>query len=326
MAAADEVLGVSSGPGGGESAVAGVTVSEALEEYKATPGRLPSDGAEQRHFEEMNGADFVRTVAKAIREGTGRELIRSFAEYRDFGKHRSTDTAHETVKSVKKAIRMKCHSDKFHHAQYPEWTEGEHKELLGMAKEVYDFASTYLDCALEDSIEDDAIKDYGCRVRAAIAVADTATNKNVPTDDDKVPLGTPSLIERARRVERYNYVPRFPLPAVKSITWDPKPKATKGGLAISNEEAADVQGVIQAAAKAEDSRNGPRAFTRKTAEYVAQKFVALEKSQCLVAGTELEDDELEAIRQKVFAQIFQVRLVRPVRISIEDAMQFMADT
>eukprot|EP00969_Alexandrium_andersonii_P166477 7356390-Alexandrium_andersonii.AAC.1 len=77
MAAADEVLGASSWVG--ESVITGVTDSETIEEYKATPGRLPPDGAEQRHYEEMNGADFARTVAKAIREGTGRDLIRSFA-------------------------------------------------------------------------------------------------------------------------------------------------------------------------------------------------------------------------------------------------------
>eukprot|EP00969_Alexandrium_andersonii_P206240 9111850-Alexandrium_andersonii.AAC.1 len=64
-----------------------------------------------------------------------------------------------------------------------------------MAKEVYDFSNTYLDCAYCGSIEDDIIADYGCRVRAAPAVVDTPFKKGLPADDDGVPISNPPEID-----------------------------------------------------------------------------------------------------------------------------------
>eukprot|EP00969_Alexandrium_andersonii_P131335 5807442-Alexandrium_andersonii.AAC.1 len=83
MAAVYEVLG--QGSSSGEPAFAGVADAESLAGYSTPAGRAPPDGAEQRHFDELSRADFVRVVHQATTENKAKALSRSFAEYRDLG-------------------------------------------------------------------------------------------------------------------------------------------------------------------------------------------------------------------------------------------------
>eukprot|EP00969_Alexandrium_andersonii_P269805 11925305-Alexandrium_andersonii.AAC.1 len=55
----------SKGSGVSELAFAGVVDADPLARYSAPPGRAPPDGAEQRHFDELSVADFVRVANKA---------------------------------------------------------------------------------------------------------------------------------------------------------------------------------------------------------------------------------------------------------------------
>eukprot|EP00969_Alexandrium_andersonii_P046440 2038064-Alexandrium_andersonii.AAC.1 len=86
-----------------------------------------------------------------------------------------------------------------------------------MAKEVYDFASAYLDCSNCGSVEDDVIEDYGFRARAVLTVVDADTGLTNPVDDDNVPLVGVEEVNRARRIGKLDYLVRFPLPAVRSL-------------------------------------------------------------------------------------------------------------
>eukprot|EP00969_Alexandrium_andersonii_P165100 7297257-Alexandrium_andersonii.AAC.1 len=77
MAAAFEVLG--QGSDGGEPAFAGVAAAESLAGYTTPAGRAPPDGAEQRRYDELAYADFIRVAQQAMTENKAKMLIRSFA-------------------------------------------------------------------------------------------------------------------------------------------------------------------------------------------------------------------------------------------------------
>eukprot|EP00969_Alexandrium_andersonii_P205491 9080072-Alexandrium_andersonii.AAC.1 len=83
-----------------------------------------------------------------------------------------------------------------------------------------------------------------------------------------------------------------------SLTFDPKPTPTRGGLAIAAESVADVQGILISAAAAAESLNGPRAFTRAACEYISRKLADLKSQEAGVKGTPMDADTREALQAK----------------------------
>eukprot|EP00969_Alexandrium_andersonii_P262061 11585439-Alexandrium_andersonii.AAC.1 len=59
-------------------------------------------------------------------EDKAKAPLRSFAEYRDLGSHSPNDPAADTVKAVKKAVRLRCHPDRLHAGRFPRWSKAEH--------------------------------------------------------------------------------------------------------------------------------------------------------------------------------------------------------
>eukprot|EP00969_Alexandrium_andersonii_P130453 5768830-Alexandrium_andersonii.AAC.1 len=62
-------------------------------------------------------------------ENRGKALLRSFAEYRDIGTRKPSDAVADTVKAVKKAVRVRSHPDHFHKGKFPEWPQTERDAL-----------------------------------------------------------------------------------------------------------------------------------------------------------------------------------------------------
>eukprot|EP00969_Alexandrium_andersonii_P180826 7990770-Alexandrium_andersonii.AAC.1 len=62
---------------------------------------------------------------------------------------------------------------------------------------------------------------------------------------------------RAQRIRKLNYLVRFPLPAVRTLSFNPRPTPTRGGLAIVSEGQVDVQGILQSASNTEEALHGP---------------------------------------------------------------------